>query len=141
MRPYQIAKHFPELKIELHDSWMDLNLERFLQDPLEISQFLKCAKRVEVGKGFDGDRVFLDLTYYRASLFHEDFWHSVISERRFRHSLKKDLEELFGLMDRGAMLFGNMRRDGYVAKVLERFVEENGLELGKKGDFWFILKI
>ena len=148
LRPLQLLDSDPFLlKLYLCDYWLDhdtlANLEghlvsfgrkktevQIIADPdfidaLETSQ--NCCS------------VFLDLTYYRTSLF-IDFGMCGVEYGNFRQSLKSDMNRLWKTLADHSVLIGNMVNNDYVKEVLEMFCRENDLTLQKRGSFWFLVK-
>lgn len=74
--------------------------------------------------------VFLDLAYFRSSLFRPDrpYW---------QHSLQADLKELYESLPKETLLCGNKAHDSYVREVLQRLA----WPIQEKGDFWFLRRL
>lgn len=83
--------------------------------------------------------VFLDLTYYRTSLF-VGFTKCVIEYGNFRKSLTNDLSKLYENLASGSLICGNMKDNTYVKECLEMFCQENNLSISSKGSFWYLYK-
>lgn len=131
------------------DPWMDneifRNFDRYLMNHsiarnknkihvLENEKYFSTAL-----KKSSNCSVFLDLSYYRTSLF-LNFRTSVIEYGNFRHSLKNDLAEFYKELLPNTLLCGNMVNDEYVKEVLLRFCKENNVAIETRGSFWFLVK-
>src|SRR5277367_6731761 len=81
-------------------------------------------KRVFQSHNCKGTALFLDLTYYRNSLFWDPNYYD-----RQRHSLKKDIMSIVMQLEPGVLLCGNMRQDDYVKEVLSQLSQEHGLSI------------
>lgn len=148
LRPLQIANHYDK-EIYLFDPYLDKeifgSLNQFVKDPSilqkqhQIQLISKENAFLENARSIERCSFFLDLTYYRTSLF-VNFGKSVIEYGNFRQSLKHDLTLLFKSLNSNSLLFGNMAHDPYVNEVLEMFSKENQLIIEKQGSFWFISK-
>jgi hypothetical protein len=140
------------LKIYLRDPWLkEESLVRF-QGYLSDSEILANKQKIFIisENQFNNEcinydpfisgqfsPIFLDLTYYRNSLlpiFRED------QMKDFRHNLRNDLEDLYKKMGPGALLCGNGMEHTYVAEVLENLSKKYDLNIGKKGNYWFLKK-
>lgn len=132
MRPFELAEALPTLQIDLYDPWLNKELFFSLTPPFNLA--FKNLPISEISSS-----CFLDLTYYRTSLYIH-FNTCVIEDGNFRHSLKKDLHRLVDQLQYGSQLSGNCIEDPYVKKVLDAFVQESGWELKKKGSFWWFVK-
>ncbi|MBX7066559.1 MAG: glycosyltransferase family 47 protein [Parachlamydiales bacterium] len=132
MRPLELAEALPWMQIDLYDYWLNRDLFDRLRPPPNLR--FKPSPISEISTS-----CFLDLTYYRTSLY-INFNTSVVEDGNFRHSLKRDLHRLMGQLQEGALLCGNCAEDPYVKKVLEAFEEEVQMDIAKKGSFWVITK-
>lgn len=149
--PFQLAS--PSIaSLKLYDPWFDIDAYQRIysqsKDPLEISRLIRASSKVSLLHSeaeFEeqakwADAVFLDLSYYRHSLFLEHFGYSTVCNGNFRHSLEKDLRRLYDQLQPGTLLLGNKGEDRYVSECLTRFLKERGASLTKKGSFWSIKK-
>ncbi len=148
LRSLQIAKQL-DLEIYLFDPYLDQktfgSLSQYVKDKSVLknqrmihlisqeNEFLKKAQSDE------SCAFFLDLTYYRTSLF-VNFRSSLVEYGNFRQSLKKDLASLYNSLNANSLLFGNMANDSYVKEVLQMFAKENQLTVETQGSFWRIKK-
>ncbi|HSX03613.1 MAG TPA: hypothetical protein VLG76_02665 [Rhabdochlamydiaceae bacterium] len=149
LRPLQVANNF-QSDIYLFDPYLDLNIFRSLDQFLKDQSVLKNQSKVHPvpreNEFLDGIKfnnvcsLFLDLTYYRTSLF-VNFGKCVIEHGNFRQSLKQDLTVIYNLLNSNSLLFGNMVNNEYVKEVLDRFSKENNLVIETQGSFWFLKKI
>lgn len=126
IRSQQLLHESPFLSIiYLNDPWF----EPSLFDLSTKDQIKPIFSETELQKGTP---VFLDLTYFRSSLLrNQKYWH---------HSLKQDIKDLYSKLSTGTLLCGNMIQNGYVREVLDRLSKENGISIGSKGNFWFLIK-
>lgn len=140
IRPLQLARQLSHLfSLYLHDPWCDEAATTYLEDMtflqgLDKIRFVISDQLYEQMVG-DTDKnlsVFLDLSYFRTSL-NADYQY-------FRHSLEKDLADLYSKLGEGTLLCGNMACDEYVGEVLKRFEREQGLPIKTRGNFWFLAK-
>ena len=149
LRPFQVAGSILS-KINLFDPYIDrghfANLGAFVTD----RSLLKHQNRIELferemeflRKAFNNGPCcfFLDLTYYRTSLF-VSFIHAVVKDGNFRHSLKRDLKTLFDKLANRSILFGNMATNEYVSEVLTLFSQEYNIQIKTCGSFWYVVKL
>lgn len=146
LRPLELAKAFDSLNnIFLYDPWLDSATWNQLGNYLIDRSLLTNKQKIfflnnedyfnQVMSWDPTSSIFLDLTYYRNSLVKKDGQYN-----NFRHSLKKDLQNLYLKMQKGTLLCGNMINDEYVKKVLTMFAEENHLQISTQGSFWFFSK-
>lgn len=148
LRPFQIANHF-DSTIILCDPYLDQPMLGSFDHYLKDVSILKNKNRIwmssnenaflDIAKANNPCSFFLDLTYYRTSLF-VNFGKCVIEYGNFRQSLKSDLTTLYHLLGSHSLLFGNMIDNDYVREVLEMFAKENDLTISSQGSFWFLLK-
>ena len=149
LRPLQLANSLPFLlKLYLCDYWLDHDILAKLEKHL-LGWPVRSAKRevkllsdYDFMKALESNQccsVFLDLTYYRTSLF-VDFSASCVEYGNFRQSLKSDLHRLWKALADGSLLIGNMGGNDYVNEVLERFCREKTVTLQREGSFWFLVK-
>ncbi len=155
IRPLQLVKFCPFLKnIYLYDPWMDTEIFDSLVYYLIDESYLYGSEKISVlNVDFSYNRtkdnfdlllnqtqnpyaVFLDLTYYRNSLLN-DFSKDL---RIFRHNLRRDLKVLYHQLPIFTLLCGNQVEDPYVKETLESFSDELGMNIEKKGSFWFLVK-
>lgn len=135
--------------IFLYDPWIDKEFFTKIDEYLIDKSFLINKRNVllldnenhfsyviNINAGYS---VFLDLTYYRTSLF-LNFRMSLIEYGNFRQSLKQDLTKLYNELAPNALLCGNMVNNEYVKEVLEMFCKENYLTMQTKGSFWSFVK-
>lgn len=135
--------------IYLYDPWMDKEIFGKFDEYLIDQSFTDNKRKVHL---LDNEShfsyvlgvnsnysVFLDLTYYRTSLF-LNFRTSVIEYGNFRQSLKQDLKELYQKLKPNSILCGNMVNDEYVKEILVLFCKENNITIETKGSFWFLIK-
>lgn len=134
----QVAEASPFLShIFLRDPFLyQESLENF-SSPKEREKIELVSEKefyAEIGNpfSFQHSPIFLDLTYQRSSLL-RDF-------QDFRHSLKKDLKEIYYKMNSEVLLFGNGLKDPYVREVLDQLSKECEIDIGQKGNFWFLRK-
>lgn len=145
LRPFQVASAFPFLsKVYLYDSWLNQQMFDSLCDYSfagnnKMQRLDSEAAFINTFKNDKPCAVFLDLSYYRTSLF-LSFQTSTIGDGNFRHSLKRDLKHLYKQLRGESLLVGNMSHDTYVSEVLETFSKETGVPVEKRGDFWFVTK-
>lgn len=142
----ELANAAPFLsKIQLCDPWMDQKTLRSFADYLKDPSLLKNQKKISLisFKMFDtvfpnlsrsGNPIFLDFTYYRNSLVRDKYL------KIWRHSLKKDLSDLYQTISSGTFVCGNMFRDTYVKEVLDKFSAESNVSIKTQGNFWFFVK-
>ena len=147
-RPLQLASEIPTLTaIHLHDAWLDEgmwnNLEYYLTDHslLMLKNKVRLVSEQQFASVLNtynqkGTAVFLDLSFYRHSLY----WDEYNKYSRLRHSLKNDMQNVFWSLKTSTLLFGNMIQDNYVKEVLMQFAQENDLFIETKGNFWFCRK-
>jgi hypothetical protein len=120
IRPQQLLQENPSLDL------------LFLQDPWNNSTDGRIVSIQSDNDLQKGSPIFLDLTYFRSSLFRNNkYW---------QHSLKKDIKDLYAKLTAGTLLCGNMIQNEYVREVLHRLSEETGIRPKSKGDFWFLIK-
>lgn len=138
LRPLQLSRN-----LFLYDPWMSRQeLSTFasrIKDPLLVKNLEKISL-LESEEQFNSllcqnnsYAIFLDLTYYRASL-------RMVDDKHNRHSLKNDLAQLCQQMHPRTLICGSKVSDTYVKEVLDQFSKENFVEIQKKGDFWFFTK-
>jgi hypothetical protein len=145
MRALQLTFEVPFLSMLCyHDVWLNRgiwdNLEYYLIDHQLLSLRNKITpisteelfQSIFHPRNCKGAALFVDLTYYRHSLF----WDLECHER-LRHSLKKDIWNLFTQLNPGGLLCGNMKDDDYVKEVLSQLSQENNLSIQTRGNFWF----
>lgn len=143
LRPFQLANSFDFLNnIFFYDPWLhEQTWQRFILYMRDFSLLKNMGKIValssesrfnDVMQFYPYSSVFLDLTYYRTGL--------VLNRDSYRHSLKRDIRDLYDRMQKGALLCGNMARDDYVLKVLNRLEHDDGLPIKIEGNFWSIIK-
>lgn len=147
LRPFQLANNFPST-IYLFDPYLGQDMFWSLGPFLKDRSILGNQKNVhlmpyedmflEVAR-FCPSSFFLDLTYYRTSLF-LNFTKCVIEYGNFRQSLKQDLNKLYNFLAYNSLLFGNMANNTYVKECLDMFAKENDLEIETQGSFWFLMK-
>lgn len=143
VRPLQIAQSIASSYIFLSDPYMDVaHLDKYLVDRSLLANqnklFLMNEDQFPFWLGA-ACSVFLDLTYYRTSLF-VNFGKSVIEYGNFRQSLKQDLTEFFFQIKAKSLLCGNMADNPYVKEVLDMFAQENDIAIQRQGAFWFFIK-
>lgn len=78
--------------------------------------------------------IFFDFSYYRNSLMRDP------TLKKFRHSLKKDLADLYNAAYPSTLFCGNMIENEYVREVLDKLSKELNLPIQTKGRFWFFIK-
>ncbi len=129
-------------KIQLFDPWGSQQMVRsFVKDPI----LLKNQKKITFCsfKTFDTlfplqasqkRPIFFDFSFYRNSLMCDP------DLKKMRHSLKKDLFDLYALASPGTLFCGNKIENEYVQKVLNKLSSELNLSIERKGDFWFFVK-
>ncbi len=138
-------------QVFLYDPWLNYNSLSSLGDYTDdFLYFIKHSSRVNLLEqqehGENGSisqhikfetacisidcPIFLDLTYHRSSLL-RDF-------NNLRHSLQKDLVDLYEMCSYGTVICGNMVKNTYVKEVLERLTKEKGWSIQTKGNFWSV---
>lgn len=140
-RPLQLANAITT-RIYLYDPWLDKGtfstFEKYLVDQSllendqKISLFEKEREFFNRLSNKKESSLFLDLTYYRSSIF--------IDFSEFRHKLKRDLIELYLRIPSNTLVCGNMFQNDYVKECLEMFANENKIEIQNRGSFWFFTK-
>jgi len=148
LRPLQVANNI-QSEIYLFDPYLDENifssLDQFLKDQSflanqgKVHQVFKENEFLDRVKSNNACSFFLDLTYYRTSLF-VNFGKCLIEYGNFRQSLKHDLTVLYNLLNSNSLLFGNMVNNEYVKEILDMFAKENELVIETHGSFWFLIK-
>ena len=147
MRAMQLAHEMPFIsKFCLHDVWLNggiwSDLEYLMTNYPLISMKNKIVL-IDTEELFrfvldyfneEGTVVFLDLTYYRHSLY----W-DLNNHERLRHSLMRDILQLCSPLDPGVLVCGNMRCNDYVSEVLEQLSHDNALPIQTRGNFWFFV--
>lgn len=129
-------------KIQIFDPWASQQMVRaYVNDPI----LLKNQKKITFCsfKTFDTlfplqasqvRPIFFDFSFYRNSLMRDP------DLKKMRHSLKKDLFDLYSMAHPGTLFCGNKIHNEYVEKVLNKLCVELNLSLKTKGDFWFFVK-
>lgn len=145
LRPFQLANKISS-QISLCDHWLDEKMvndlkayvksDSILRNQSQISLISNDNAFLELLPFFQSPTIFLDLTYYRTSLF-ISFQTCTIDYGNFRQSLKADLTKLYDCLMKNSLVCGNMVNDQYVKEVLDMFAEENHLKYETKGQFWF----
>lgn len=153
MHAVQLAKESFIDTIYLYDPWLNVrkfsHLSNFLPESERLN-FSEVAKKLRLPEELDqfcthlwtfhgNIPIFLDLSYYRSSLF-LNYEYSLFHSKPIRHSLLEELKDLYRSMQPHALLCGNMRSNSYVSEVLEKFQAELHLSIEYKGDFWFFMK-
>ncbi len=149
LRPFQVANSFFSLSnLYLFDPWMDreifYGIDQYLADKSLMASrgkisLLRSEDQFNSSLLLQGKKpypVFLDLTYYRTSLA-INFRNSVIEDGNFRHSLKRDLVDLYKKVNPNSLICGNCYADEYVREVLEMFSKENKIKVNEREGFWF----
>ncbi|MBI2743523.1 MAG: hypothetical protein HYX48_06370 [Chlamydiales bacterium] len=139
VRPLQLA-YFLEFvsTVYVYDQWMDQEQFVSLWNHLNEKHLwinrgkVTIFKEDEFNKIFSMGKpypIFLDLTHFRSSVY--------IDFATFRHSLQKDLKDIYVRSYPGSLICGNMAGDEYVSEVLERFSKDTGVTIQRKGSIWF----
>ena len=133
LRPFQIANQCSFLsRIYVQDQWGSWghekptsHLEKFTNHPL-----LKHSQKM------------VALSYYDdlSSLFKRDRRNLFLDLSYRRHTLPKDLEDLYPKLQKQALFCGNMGGDPYVREILNRFSRAHNLSIDFRGDIWFFSK-
>jgi hypothetical protein len=139
LRPLELANAL-NVNISLFDPWLDRDTWHRFGNYLNDFSIFKNKYMVSFFTEDWWDEtirnsrhpIFLDLTYYRNGL--------VRDPAKWRHSLKKDLENLYQQMNPGTLLCGNMVKNEYVEKVLELLIQAHQWPIEKIGNFWFVTK-
>ena len=150
MHVLQLAKYAPFLStIFFYDPWLTqetfYNLCLYLgEEALDLRSFCYKLRIFNICDDFlwashENYPVFLDLTYYRSSLFLGSL-DRLKYAGDLRHCLKSELTQLYNHLSDGTIICGNMSRDIYVRKVVEQFTKDHHLKLEIRGNFWFIKK-
>jgi len=142
-RSLQLAKEIPFIsKIHLYDPWLKpdtfATFEKYFTDNLLLKNKAKISI-LTTEKNFNKiitshpkSPIFLDLTYYRSGLLRK--------VHKFRHSLKKDIYDLYNQCAYQTLLCGNMAQNQYVQEVLHQISTEHSLSIKIMGNFWLIKK-
>jgi hypothetical protein len=140
----QLADAAPFLsKIHLCDPWLDQKALRSFGPHLK--GLMKNQKKISLisFKTFDtlfanlsqnGYSIFFDFSYYRNSLVRDP------TLKNFRHSLRKDLNDMYKSAIAGTLLCGNMKNNEYVREVLEKFSQDVNRPIETRGNLWFLRK-
>ncbi len=139
----QLASLMPNLKqIYLKDFWYDLrSIRKFANN----SPWTLSHKKIKVipNKTFnsvfpklqnEGYPIFCDFSYYRHSLLRDPLM------KKWRHSLRKDLSDLYLEAATGTLICGNMIHDTYVKEVLQMLAKDHDLKIEEEGSYWFFKK-
>lgn len=132
-------------KIHLCDPWLDQKSLRSFGVHLKDQTLMKDHKKISLisYKVFDslfsslsrnGYPIFIDFSYYRNSLVRDP------TLKDFRHSLRKDLNDLYQVATQDTLICGNMVKNEYVKEVLEKFSQDVHRTIETKGNFWYLRK-
>ncbi len=136
LRPFELAERCPSLsRIYIQDPWgawgheiADAHLQGFANS----SMFSQTHRMRAI--------YFNDHPYFAIEQERSKKTHVFLDLSYLRHKLPDDLDTVYQHSLKGSLVCGNMSRDAYVKKILDKFSKSHRAQVNYLGDIWYFIK-